>query len=241
MVKIIPCLDIRDGKVVKGVNFENIREVGEILDLLNAYNQGGADEIVVLDISATGENRRTRTSYLKEDLKIPIVIGGGVGSVEDASWLIGQGAAKVSVGSAAVKDPALVGHMVQELGADKLIVAIDSAWEKGLGQYMVYIGGGRVETGLELVSWAKDLEEMGVEEILLTSKDKDGTQSGYDLAMYEKLSEETNLKIIASGGAGSIDDFVQAAKIKNISGLLAASLFHMGILTIKDVKEAIGG
>lgn len=239
MTRIIPCLDAKDGKVVKGINFENVKEVGSIEELATKYSQEGADEIVVLDITATSSGDESALDYLKEvkeNSSIPITMGGGIRTCEDVEKVLKAGASKVMINSAAVRNPELINEVIENFGSDKIVIGIDSAWDEDKEEYRVYIDAGKTDAG-ELIAWAKEIQDRGAKEILVTSKDKDGTKSGFDLAMYQKISDETDLEIIASGGAGKLADFSAADKIENVTGLLAASLFHYGQITIPELRS----
>lgn len=239
MTRIIPCLDAKDGKVVKGINFENIKEVGSIEDLAKKYSDEGADEIIILDITATTSGNESALDYLKKvraNSSIPVTMGGGIRSVEDAEKILDLGASKVLVNSAAVKDPGLVSRLIEKLGPDKLVIAIDSAYDKAKEGYRVYINAGQTDMG-PLEDWVRDLEKRGVKEVLPTSKDKDGTKSGFDLGLYQLIAKETKLEMIASGGAGKLRDFSEVIKIKNVTGVLAASLFHYEEVGIDQLRS----
>ncbi|AAL63180.1 imidazole glycerol phosphate synthase subunit HisF [Pyrobaculum aerophilum] len=238
-LRIIPCLDI-DGKagvVVKGVNFQGIREVGDPVEMAVRYEEEGADEIAILDITAAPEGRATFIDSVKrvaEAVSIPVLVGGGVRSLEDATTLFRAGADKVSVNTAAVRNPQLVALLAREFGSQSTVVAIDAKWN---GEYYeVYVKGGREATGLDAVKWAKEVEELGAGEILLTSIDRDGTGLGYDVELIRRVADSVRIPVIASGGAGRVEHFYEAAAA-GADAVLAASLFHFRVLSIAQVKR----
>lgn len=237
MTRIIPCLDIRDGKVVKGVNFEHIKEVGDPYTMALDYLNQGADTLVILDINATSEERDTSFKDMEKiaKLEIPTVIGGGIKNLAQVDQLLALGFDQVSIGSAAIKDPEFLDKVIEKYGPEKLIVAIDVANINDT--YYVFIHGGKTNTGIEMLDWCRTCEKKGVQEVLMTSKDRDGKKTGYDLEAYRQVSKATNLKLIASGGAGKLEDFLEASKIDQVDGLLAASLFHFGEVKVKTLKE----
>ncbi|AFA40343.1 imidazoleglycerol phosphate synthase, cyclase subunit [Pyrobaculum oguniense TE7] len=238
-VRVIPCLDM-DGKagvVVKGVNFEGVREVGDPVEMAVRYEEEGADEIAILDITATPEGRSTFVESVRrvaETVSIPVLVGGGVRGLEDAAALFKAGADKVSVNTAAVKNPRLVSEIAREFGSQSTVVAIDAKLVGG--RYEVFVRGGREPTGLDTVEWAKKVEELGAGEILLTSIDRDGTRLGYDLELIRRVAESVGIPVIASGGAGALEHFYEAAAA-GADAVLAASLFHFRVLTIGEVKR----
>ncbi|MEM0370518.1 MAG: imidazole glycerol phosphate synthase subunit HisF [Pyrobaculum sp.] len=238
-LRIIPCLDV-DGKagvVVKGVNFVGIREVGDPVEMAVKYEEEGADEIVILDITATPEGRGTFVNLVRETaaaVSIPVTVGGGVRSMADVDALFKAGADKVSVNTAAVREPEFVSKIANEYGTQSTVVAIDAKRvERG---FKVYVKGGREATGLDVVQWAKRVEELGAGEILLTSIDRDGTRLGYDLELIKAVVSVVRLPVIASGGAGEIKHFYDAAEA-GADAVLAASLFHFRVLSIEEVKK----
>ena len=236
---IVPCLDIKDGKVCKGINFEGIREVGNILDLAKKYEEDGADEIVLLDITATTENRKTFLDVLqavRKEISIPIAIGGGVKTLDDFDRLFGNGATKLSINSAAVKNPSLLEEASKKFGSEKIICAIDAVRCLD-GGFRVVINGGKLDSGLELGAWAREIRERGAGEILLTSKSADGSKSGYDLEMTQLVCEESSLSVTASGGCGKLDDFLELFQKTKAQKALAASVFHFNELTVSEVKK----
>jgi len=238
--RIIPCLDVKDGRVVKGINFINLKDAGDPVEQAAAYNSQGADELVFLDITASFEKRSpiidviTKTA---EKVFIPLTVGGGVRSIDDIRELLKAGADKVSMNTIAVKEPELVREAAYEFGSQCIVVAID-AKKNGLKlEWEVYITGGRAATGLDAVEWAKKVEELGAGEILLTSMDRDGTKEGYDLDLTKSISTAVNIPVIASGGAGDLEHLYQAFEEGCADAVLAASIFHYGEYTIKDAKE----
>lgn len=240
--RIISCLDIKDGKVVKGIHFNGLKEVGDPVELARCYDEQGADEIVFLDITATYENRDTMYALVEEaagSLSIPLAIGGGVRHLDDFRKVLLCGADKISINSAAIRDPELINQAAQEFGSQCVVVAIDAKKNLQTGRFEVYIKGGRENTGIDLVDWAKECQQRGAGEILLTSMDKDGTQSGYDIDMLQAVCAATHIPIIASGGCGSIEDIVDVFKKTDCDAALVASLFHYGVSTIDEVKERL--
>ena len=237
--RIIPCLDVRDGKVVKGVNFVGIREVGEPVECAMEYERQGADEICFLDITATHEGRHTMVDVVKktaEHVFIPLTVGGGIGSVEDFREILRAGADKVSVNSAAVKNPELISQAAEIFGSQCVVVAIDAKRDEK-GQFHVVIHGGRKDTGLDVAEWVKKCQELGAGEILLTSMDTDGCKRGFDLELLQAVCSVVNIPVIASGGCGKLEHFSQVFEETEADAALAASLFHFRELTVKEVKE----
>ena len=237
-VLVIPCLDIKDNRVVKGVRFENLRDASDPADAAAAYSGQGADELVFLDIAATVENRQTRLEWVKRvsgAVTVPFVVGGGISSVEGMKELFDLGVNKVSINTAAVRNPDLVRRAADTFGAGALVVAIDG--EKGDGRYEVLVGGGRTRAGLDLVEWAKEVEELGAGEILLTSKDADGTTDGYDIPMTRAVAEAVSIPVTASGGCGQLSHMVDVVREGGAANVLAASVFHFGTFTVHQAKE----
>ena len=237
--RIIPCLDVKDGRVVKGVNFVGLRDAGDPVELAAHYSAMGADEIVFLDITATHEGRKTVVDMLRrtaERVFVPLAVGGGIRSVDDFTELLRAGADKISVNSAAVRDPELISRAAEKFGSQCVVVAIDGKRRED-GGFEVVINGGRVWTGLDVVEWAKKAESLGAGEILLTSMDADGTKAGFDLEMTTAVTEAVNIPVIASGGCGSLEHFAEAFTEANADAALAASLFHYGELSISQVKD----
>ncbi len=239
--RIIPCLDIKDGRVVKGVNFVDLRDAGDPVELAKAYEASGADELVFLDITATVEGRRATREVVRAvaaELTIPFAVGGGVNDVAGIRELLRAGCDKVSLNSAAVRNPTLLCDAAAEFGSQCIVLAIDA--RKTNSGWDVVVDGGRTSTGLDGVAWAaQSTAEGGAGEILLTSMDRDGTKSGFDLELTRAVRQATNVPIIASGGAGTIEDFADAFEIADADAALAASLFHFGELAIPDLKEAL--
>ncbi|GAB6072858.1 imidazole glycerol phosphate synthase subunit HisF [Venenivibrio stagnispumantis] len=236
--RIIPCLDVNKGRVVKGVNFLNLIDAGDPVEIASLYQEQGADEIVFLDITASAEDRDIILDVVKhtaETVFMPLTVGGGVRSLEDIRKLLENGADKVSINTAAVKQPSLVESAALRFGSSTIIVAID-AKKVADNKWKVYINGGRTETDLDAVEWAKAVESLGAGEILLTSMDKDGTKSGYDIELTKAVSEAVKIPVIASGGAGNKEHFYQAFTEGKADACLAASLFHFRELEIPDLK-----
>lgn len=237
--RIIPCLDVRDGRVVKGVNFVNIRDAGDPVELARFYSDQGADEIVFLDITATSDGRATVVDVVErtaEQVFVPLTVGGGIRTLEDFRQLLRAGADKISVNSAAVKDPGLISRAAERFGSQCVVLAID-ARRRPEGSYEVVVAGGRTPTGLDAVEWARRGEALGAGEILLTSMDADGTKAGFDLEMTRAVTQAVSIPVIASGGCGSLEHFAQVFAETDCDAALAASLFHFGELTVPQVKE----
>ncbi len=237
--RIIPCLDVRDGRVVKGVNFVNIRDAGDPVELASYYSTQGADEIVFLDITATSDGRDTVADVVERtaaQVFVPLTVGGGIRSLEDFQLLLRAGADKISVNSAAVKDPALISRAAERFGSQCVVLAID-ARRRPEGNYEVVVAGGRTPTGLDAVEWAREGQRRGAGEILLTSMDADGTKAGFDLEMTRAVTRAVSIPVIASGGCGSLEHFAQVFEQTGCDAALAASLFHFGELTVPQVKE----
>ncbi|HHU43622.1 MAG: imidazole glycerol phosphate synthase subunit HisF [Bacillota bacterium] len=238
--RIIPCLDIYKGRVVKGVNFENLKDAGDPVEIAKKYNDMKADEIVFLDISASLENRRTMLDVMKraaKEVTIPLTVGGGIRNIDDIRDILNAGVDKISINSSAVKTPDLIKEASIRFGSQRIVVAIDAKKSQD-GVFEVFINGGKVNTGLDAVEWAKTCESLGAGEILLTSMDKDGVKSGYDLELTRKVSEAVNIPVIASGGAGKKEDFYDVLSDKGkASAALAASLFHFNELEIGKLKQ----
>ena len=238
-VRIIPCLDCRDGRVVKGIKFQGLRDAGNPAELAQSYELQGADEIVLLDVSATPQGRANQTDTVKEvrnRLSIPLTVGGGVRKVEDAARLLGAGADKVGINTAAVDNPDLINEIAERFGCQCTVIAIDAAWT-GENWEVVTLSG-KDRTGIDAIEWAKETTRRGAGEILLTSWDRDGTRSGYDLKLLNAVSEAVNVPVIASGGADSPQHMVDALK-SGAHAVLAASIFHDGDYTVSSVKDEL--
>lgn len=236
--RIIPCLDIKNGRTVKGINFVDIQDAGDPIELAKKYVEQGADELVFLDITATIENRKTLkelVTHIAEEVNIPFTVGGGINSVEDVSNLIKAGADKVSVNSSAVKRPELIREIAQEFGKQCVVVAIDTKFADG--EWCVFVNGGRTLTPLKTVEWAKEVERLGAGEILLTSMNNDGTKSGFAIEITKQVADAVNIPVIASGGAGVFEHFKNVFELTKATGALAASIFHYGEITIPELKE----
>ncbi len=236
--RIIPCLDIKDGKTVKGVNFVDIIDAGDPIELAKSYIKQGADELVFLDITATIENRKTLINLVEKvakEINIPFTVGGGVNSIEDVSALIKSGADKVSINSSAIKRPELITELANEFGSQCVVVAIDTKLINN--EWKVFVKGGREETNLTTINWAKKAEELGAGEILLTSMNNDGTKAGFALEITNKVSKSINIPVIASGGAGKKEHFTEVFTKTQASGGLAASIFHFNEISIPSLKE----
>ena len=242
-VKVIPCLDIKDGRVVKGVKFVNLRDARDPVEAAKAYCQQGADELVFLDIFATVQNRKTRLEWVKrvcDVVTVPFAVGGGIGSIEDMKALLDLGVDKVSINTAAVNRPELIREASKEFGKKRLVVAIDgrkNPLNSGLPRLEVVVESGNTATGLDIVDWAKRVEKLGAGEILLTSKDADGTKDGYDLEMTKAVAEAVTIPVTASGGAGKLEHFYEAVAIGKAGAVLAASVFHFGEISVPEVKK----
>jgi len=240
-VRVIPCLDVDGGRVVKGVNFQQLRDAGDPVELAKLYDAEGADELTFLDISASHEGRATTleiVSRTAEQVFIPLTVGGGVGSVEDVDRLLRAGADKVAVNTAAVRDPALVTRLADEFGRQCVVAALDG--KRNAGRFEVMVRGGREPTGLDAIAWAVRLERLGAGEILLTSMDTDGTRSGYDLPLTQAASQAVPIPVIASGGAGTLEHLAQALDV-GAHGVLAATLFHYHGTTIPEARAYLAG
>jgi cyclase len=239
--RIIPCLDVKNGRVVKGINFVNLRDAGDPVAQARVYDAAGADELVFLDITATHEARQTVMQMARavaDQVFIPFTVGGGIRTVDDMRAILRSGADKISVNSAAVRDPELVSQGAWEFGSQAVVVAIDARRVHGSdNQWEVYVRGGREPTGLDALEWAAKVEEMGAGEILLTSMDGDGTQAGYDIVLTRAIADIVSIPVIASGGAGALEHFAAALTSGGADAALAASLFHYKQLTVAEVKE----
>ena len=239
-VRVIPCLDVDEGRVVKGVNFVDLVDAGDPAELAARYDQEGADEVVFLDITASSGNRDTIIDVVMrtaEQVFIPLTVGGGIRSVDDARRLLRAGADKVSVNTSAVSRPELIAELSKEFGAQCVVVAVDA--RKSPGGYEVYTHGGRKPTGLDAISWAHEAERLGAGEILLTSMDRDGTKDGFELELTRQVVEATGVPVIASGGVGTLEHLVEGARDGGADAVLAASIFHFGEFTVAQAKEAM--
>jgi cyclase len=238
-VRIIPCLDINEGRVTKGVNFVNLKDIGDPVEIARSYDKAGADELVFLDINASSQGRDTIVDIVKkvaEQISIPLSVGGGIRTLADISRVLEAGAEKISVNSSALKRPELISEAASEFGSQRVIVAID-AKRRVDGGFDVYLNGGRENTGRDAVKWAQEAEKLGAGEILLTSMDTDGTRDGYDIELMKAVSDSVTIPVIASGGAGKLEHFVEVVQQGGADALLIASLFHFGELTVMDVKK----
>jgi imidazole glycerol-phosphate synthase subunit HisF len=235
--RIIPCLDIKDGRTVKGINFEGLRDAGDPVDLAKFYSDNGADELVFLDITATQEGRKTTVDMVRrvaQQVNIPFTVGGGISAVADAYQLLNSGADKISVNSSAVRNPELISELAARFGNQCVVLAIDAKYTDG--KWIVYLSGGKIATELNLFEWAKKGVELGAGEILFTSMDNDGTKAGFAVEALDQLSKTVNVPIIASGGCGSMDHFKEVFEKSNVDAALAASVFHFGEIAIPELK-----
>jgi len=241
VVKIMPCLDMKNGRVVKGIHFIDLKDAGDPVENASFYQREGADELAMLDIAATLENRKTRLEWVKNVssvIEIPLTVGGGISALEDIDLLFGAGADKISMNSGAVKRPALVSEAAKKFGSGRITVAVDARRNKAMPSgFELVVSGGTQPVGKDAVEWAKQCEGLGAGVILPTSMDGDGTQAGYDLEFTKAISEAVTVPVVASGGAGKLEDFVDAVQNGGASVLLAASVFHYRLLSIQQVKE----
>lgn len=238
--RVIPCLDIKDGRTVKGVNFEGLRDAGDPVELAQRYSDEGADELVFLDITATKEKRKTLVDLVEKialKINIPFTVGGGINSIEQIAELLHAGADKVSLNSAIVRKPELINRAAQQFGSQCIVAAVDA--KRTDGRWTVFISGGSKKTAKDALKWIKEAEQRGAGEILLTSMDQDGTKEGFDLELLAKVNEFTTIPVIASGGAGTPQHCVEAIKIGGADAVLAASIFHFQEITIKELKEEL--
>lgn len=238
--RIIPCLDVKDGRVVKGIHFEGLRDAGDPVELAAYYDQEGADELVLLDISATLEGRKTMREVVERVasvISIPLIVGGGLNSLLDMQVILEAGADKVSINTAALRNPELVRQAAEQFGSQRVIVAIDAKWEETAQDWFVYTHGGKKRADKTAVAWAKEVEALGAGEILLTSMDADGEKSGYDLALTSAVAESVTISVIASGGAGSIEHFYHVLTEGRATAALAASIFHFKETSVSTVKH----
>jgi cyclase len=240
-VRVIPCLDVAAGRVVKGVNFEGLRDIGDPVELASRYYQEGADEVTFLDVHATSENRKTMLDVVTkcaEQVFIPLTVGGGISSLADVTSLLAAGADKVSVGSAGIANPALLEEIVREHGSQVLVISLDLKRASRPSGFGVTSHGGKNLTDLDALEWIRQVEDLGAGELLVNSIDADGTKSGFDIELVELIKSQSSLPVIASGGAGKVEDFVEAARA-GADAVLAASVFHEGEISIGEVKQAL--
>lgn len=238
--RIIPCLDVNMGRVVKGINFVNLVDVGDPVEAAEFYNNEGADELVFLDITATHEARKTMIEVVKrtaEKVFIPLTVGGGINNIEDFKNILRAGADKISINSSAVRNPKLITEAAKKFGSQCVVVAVDAKKVQGSSKWNVFINGGRIDTGLDVIEWVKKASALGAGEILLTSMDADGTKGGYDIPLTNTVCSSVRLPVIASGGCGKIEDFYEVFTKANADAALAASLFHFRELEIQEVKK----
>ena len=236
--RIIPCLDIKDGRTVKGVNFENLRDAGDAVELGEYYAKNGADELVFLDITATNEKRKTLSELVKKialHVNIPFTVGGGISSIEDVSVLLDSGADKISINTSAVKNPNLISDLAKRFGSQCVVVAIDA--KEINGKWKVFLNGGKISTDIDVFQWAKEVEQRGAGEILLTSMNHDGTKTGFAIELTKKISESVNIPVIASGGAGIMEHFSEVFEKGKADAALAASIFHFKEIEITALKD----
>lgn len=242
--RIIPCLDVHNGRVVKGVNFVNLRDAGDPVEIAAAYDKAGADEVVFLDITASSDARNTVVDMVRkvaEKVFIPFTVGGGIRSVEDFRSLLREGADKISINSSAINNPNLISEAADKFGSQCVVVAIDARRREDGSGWNIYKNGGRIDVGIDAVEWASKVESLGAGEILLTSMDCDGTKAGYDLELTKTIAESVSIPVIASGGAGTMEHFYEALTAGKADAALAASLFHYKELEIREVKKYLDG
>ncbi len=238
--RIIPCLDVNGGRVVKGVNFVDLKDAGDPVEIGRAYDRAGADELVFLDITASSDARQTVVDMVRkvaETVFIPFTVGGGIRTVEDFRVILREGADKVSINSAAINTPELISQAAEKFGSQCVVVAIDAKRRPDGSGWNIYKNGGRIDVGTDALEWAEKVEKLGAGEILLTSMDRDGTKAGYDLELTRTIADAVSIPVIASGGAGTLEDFYEALTIGGADAALAASLFHYKELKIREVKE----
>ena len=238
--RIIPCLDVKDGRVVKGVNFVDLKDAGDPVEIAAAYDRAGADEVVFLDITASSDNRNTVVDMVRQvaaNVFIPFTVGGGIRTVEDFRMLLREGADKISINSAAINNPTLISEAADKFGSQCVVVAIDAKHRAGGTGWNVYKNGGRIDVGMDAVEWAIEAERLGAGEVLLTSMDCDGTKAGYDISLTRQIAENVSIPVIASGGAGTKEHFYDALTEGMADAALAASLFHYKELEICDLKR----
>lgn len=242
--RIIPCLDVKNGRVVKGVNFVDLKDAGDPVEIAKAYDKAGADEVVFLDITASSDQRGTVIDMVRKvaaNVFIPFTVGGGIRTVDDFKMLLREGADKISINSSAINNPQLIGDAAQKFGSQCVVVAIDAKKRADGSGWNIYKNGGRIDVGIDAVEWAKKAESLGAGEILLTSMDCDGTKAGYDIELTRTIAESVGIPVIASGGAGTLEHFYDALTEGKADAALAASLFHYKELEIRKVKEYLAG
>lgn len=242
MKKIIPCLDTRDGKLVKGVHFVDVKELGDPVDFAKKYSDAGADELVILDITKTTDGHQLRTQMIADvanAIDIPLTVGGGIASVQDIQDALDAGASKVGINSAAVKNPDFINEAVAKFGSDAVTIAVDMAYDEAKGDYFVYTNAGQTQIAINALEWCKECEERGAGALLITSIDTDGAYTGFDIPFLKLASETVSIPIIASGGASGIQDFIDLFQQTNLEAGLAASIFHKGEVAIEDLKAAL--
>lgn len=242
MKKIIPCLDTRDGKLVKGVHFVDVKELGDPVDFAKKYSDAGADELVILDITKTTDGHQLRTQMIADvanAIDIPLTVGGGIASIEDIQDALDAGASKVGINSAAVKNPDFINEAVAKFGSDAVTIAVDMAYDEAKGDYFVYTNAGQTQIEINALEWCKECEERGAGALLITSIDTDGAYTGFDIPFLKLASETVSIPIIASGGASGIQDFIDLFQQTNLEAGLAASIFHKGEVAIEDLKAAL--
>lgn len=239
IVRIIPCLDVKNGRVVKGKKFKDIIDIDSPRDLAEYYNKSGADELVLYDITASNEDRRISLEFIEslgKSIDIPLIVGGGINSLEDIEDVLNWGATKVSINSGALKNPTIIKKAAEKFGSEKIVLSIDVK-KIGERKWKVFSGGGREDTGMDAIEWAIQGMNLGAGELVVNSIDEDGTREGYDIDLLKAITSKITIPIIASGGAGKLEDFYNGAKQGNAQGLLAASVFHYGIIEIRELKE----
>ena len=242
MKKIIPCLDTRDGKLVKGVHFVDVKELGDPVDFAKKYSDAGADELVILDITKTTDGHQLRTQMIVDvanAIDIPLTVGGGIASVQDIQDALDAGASKVGINSAAVKNPDFINEAVAKFGSDAVTIAVDMAYDEAKGDYFVYTNAGQTQIDINALEWCKECEERGAGALLITSIDTDGAYTGFDIPFLKLASETVSIPIIASGGASGIQDFIDLFQQTSLEAGLAASIFHKGEVAIEDLKAAL--
>ncbi|PZM65274.1 imidazole glycerol phosphate synthase subunit HisF [Paenibacillus dendritiformis] len=240
--RIIPCLDVKDGRVVKGVNFVQLRDAGDPVELAALYDREGADELVFLDISASVEGRATMVEVVRQtaaEISIPFTVGGGIGHVDDMMRILRAGADKIGINTAAVQQPSLIRDGARRFGSQCIVVAVDARYHEEWGEWEVYIHGGRTPTGLRVLEWVREAEKLGAGEILLTSMDADGTKDGFDIRLTRAVSDAVGIPVIASGGAGRAEHFLEAFQQGGADAALAASIFHYKEVSVQEVKETL--